>query len=198
MPAHDIFVIGASKGGIEILKTLVAPLPASLSASIFVVLHIGRHQTNLDGILNANGAMRASQPHHCELIKKHHIYVAPADHHMRLQDGYIQLDQGPKEHFARPAADPLFRSAARIYGSRVVGIVLTGGEEDGARGLIAVKDAGGITVVQDPAEATAPSMPLSGLRLDEPTYCLRSTEMPDLVMQLCGEQPDHRNPTRPQ
>jgi two-component system, chemotaxis family, protein-glutamate methylesterase/glutaminase len=186
MIQHDIFVIGASSGGVAALKRLVAPLPAGLPASLFVVLHIGRHHTNLDLILSSVGALRATQPQHGEAIEKHHIYVAPADYHMRLRDGTIWLDRGPKEHFARPAADPLFRSAAQSYGSRVVGVVLTGGDEDGARGLQAVKDAGGVTVVQDPAEATVPGMPESGLRLDDPDFCVRSEEMPELFMTLCG------------
>jgi two-component system chemotaxis response regulator CheB len=190
---RDIVVIGASQGGIQALQALVAPLPATLAVSILVVLHIGHHQTNLDSILSSAGALPASQPSHGEIMKKHHIYVAPADHHMRLESGFILLDKGPKENFARPAADPLFRSAAETYGPRVIGIVLTGGDKDGARGLQAIKSAGGVTVVQDPAEAPAPSMPLSGLKLDDPNYCVLSSEMGPLIIRLCRERVFLRN-----
>jgi two-component system chemotaxis response regulator CheB len=186
MSSHDIVVIAASEGGIRALKAVVAPLPARLPVSIFVVLHIGKHKTSLPSILDAAGALHASQARDSEPIKRQHIYVAPPDHHMRLDDGMIRLDRGAKENFTRPAADPLFRSAAESYGPRVVGIVLTGGDGDGARGLRAVKGAGGISVVQDPGEAEAPSMPLSGLFLDDPDFCVRSTEMAGLIVKLCG------------
>lgn len=185
MSHHDIFVIAASAGGVDSLKTLIAPLPASLPVSIFVVLHIGRHQTNLDSVLGSVGALRASQPHHGEVFQRQHIYVAPPDHHLRIRDDRIWLDKGQKENFARPAADPLFRSAAESYGPRVVGIVLSGGDGDGARGLRAVKEAGGISVVQDPDEAKVPEMPLRGLELDDPDFCLRAAEISRLVVRLC-------------
>lgn len=181
---HDIFVIGASVGGVEALQKIVAPLPVDVPASIFVVLHIGRSHSALEKILGASGKLPASRAMHGEPIRSSRIYVAPPDHHIVLDKSRIYLDKGPKEHYTRPAADPLFRSAAMAFGQRVVGIVLTGGDRDGAQGLAEIKAAGGVSVVQDPAEAEDPSMPKSGLMVDSPDYCLPLAEIPGLIIRL--------------
>jgi len=98
--------------------------------------------------------------------------------------GFIRLDQGPKENHTRPAADPLFRSAASIYGSRVIGIILTGGGSDGTQGLIAIEQAGGLAIVQDPGDARDPSMPMSALLHDNPDLCLPLREIPAVIIRL--------------
>jgi two-component system chemotaxis response regulator CheB len=98
--------------------------------------------------------------------------------------GFIQLNQGPKDNYTRPAADPLFRSAASIYGSRVIGIILTGGGSDGTNGLIAVEQAGGLAIVQDPDEALDPNMPLSALLRDNPNLCFPLSEIPGVIIRL--------------
>src|SRR5581483_11284016 len=116
MPQPDIVVIGASRGGVEALQELVGHLPSDLPATLFVVLHIGRSPSALDAILRASGSLPVSQPGHGESIRSRHVYVAPPDHHMTVRKGVIYLDKGPKEHYTRPAADPLFRSAAAAYG----------------------------------------------------------------------------------
>jgi two-component system chemotaxis response regulator CheB len=101
------------------------------------------------------------------------IYVAPPDHHMTIRaDGSIGLNRGLKEHFTRPAADPLFRSTARAYGPRVVGIVLTGGGRDGTAGLTAIEKCGGLTIVEEPNEACDPGMPANAIEFDKPTLRL--------------------------
>jgi two-component system chemotaxis response regulator CheB len=98
--------------------------------------------------------------------------------------GFIGLDQGPKDNYTRPAADPLFRSAANIYGSRVIGIILTGGGSDGTKGLIAVEQAGGLAIVQDPDDALDPNMPMSALLRDNPNLCLPLSEIPGVIIRL--------------
>jgi two-component system chemotaxis response regulator CheB len=113
-----------------------------------------------------------------------HIYVAPPDHHMRLTPGLIHLDTGPKIHFTRPAADPLFQSAALAYGARVVGVVLSGGDGDGATGLRDVKARGGISIVQEPNQAENPGMPLQAIKEDAPDYRLRIAEIGPVLVQL--------------
>ncbi|MBF6567833.1 MAG: chemotaxis protein CheB [Candidatus Binataceae bacterium] len=192
MNKHDIFVIGASLGGVEALSKIVSDLPADLPGTLFVVLHFpSNRESLLPQILTRVGKLPASHPQNETLIAPGHIYVAPPDYHMTLRGGKIRLDQGPKEHFTRPSANPLFRSAAQAYGSRVVGIVLTGGDSDGAQGLVAIKRGGGISVVQDPDEAQAPSMPKSGLFQDSPDYCLRLPDLARLIDQLSrGQEPD--------
>lgn len=184
MHEHDIFVIAASRGGVQALQQLVALLPANLPATLFVVLHIGRSHSVLEAILRASGTIPVSQAKHGERIRLSHVFVAPPDHHMTVHEGIIYLDKGPKEHYTRPAADPLFRSAAAAYGPRVVGIVLTGGDGDGSGGLAAIKAAGGVCIVQDPKEAEDPAMPVSGLKADSPDYCLPLAEIPRLIVEL--------------
>jgi two-component system chemotaxis response regulator CheB len=136
-------------------------LPNDLDAAIFIVLHIGAHHSDLPWLLNQAGALHACHPEDGEIIKAGHIYVAPPDHHMMVYAGVINLTKGPRENWARPAIDPLFRSAARAYGSAVIGVIMTGGLNDGTAGMIEIVANGGISVVQDPDEAAAPNMPQS-------------------------------------
>ena len=143
MARHDICVIGASAGGITALRTLVRGFPADLPASVFIVLHIGTHQSQLPELLTRAGPLLAVHASHGEAIAHRRIYVAPPDAHLLVAHGHIQLSDGPKEHFTRPAVDPLFRSAALAYGPLVVGVVLSGYGADGTAGLLAIKQGGG-------------------------------------------------------
>ncbi|HCF26414.1 MAG TPA: chemotaxis protein CheB, partial [Cyanobacteria bacterium UBA11049] len=123
MPGHDIIVIGTSAGGVEALAELVASLPSDLPAAIFIVLHISPHSTSfLPEILNKKiqkqdrgGSLRAVHPQNGEVIQLGRIYIAPPDYHMLIKPGYIRLLQGPHENGTRPAVDPLFRTAAKVY-----------------------------------------------------------------------------------
>jgi two-component system, chemotaxis family, protein-glutamate methylesterase/glutaminase len=158
-----IVVIAASSGGLDPLLRIVAALPTPCSAAIFVVVHTGPHRSLLPALLNSGGKLLATFAEHGESIEAGHIYVAPPDHHVILERDGIQLDHGPKINYTRPAADPLFISAAEAYGSQVMGIVLSGDDTDGAAGIRAVAEHGGTALVQDPNEAAAPSMPQSAL-----------------------------------
>jgi two-component system chemotaxis response regulator CheB len=178
---NRIVVIAASAGGLGPLQCIVGALPVPCSAAVFVVMHIGHHQSTLPDLLGGSGQHPASFAQHGGLIEAGHIYVAPPDHHMLVWPHHISLSQGPKVHHARPAADPLFISAAKVYGPRVMGIVLSGGDGDGAAGLRAVAKHGGTALVQDPVEAAAPSMPLSALRADHPDACLPFDEIAQRV-----------------
>jgi len=159
----QIIFIGASAGGVYAMLELVATLPAGFPAPIFFVQHIGAHRSQLASLLNDRGPNRAVEAQEGDLPAPGTIYVAPPDQHMLLEGGVVRLTRGPKEHHARPAIDPLFRSAALHCGPRAVGVVLTGMLDDGSAGLRAIKDCGGITVVQDPADAHEPSMPQSAM-----------------------------------
>ncbi len=121
------------------------------------------------------------------LIEAGHIYVAPPDHHVVLEADRIRLDQGPKVHYTRPAADPLFISAAQTQGQRVMGIVLSGGDGDGAVGLRAIAEHGGTALVQDPDEAVAPSMPRAAILADHPDACLPVEEIIRRVRAFCSD-----------
>lgn len=166
-----IIVIAASAGGFAPLRRIVAALPVPCSAAVFVVMHIGPHPSILPEILNNSGQHLVTFAQNGTTIEAGHIYVAPPDHHMFLRPDCIRLGQGPKVHYARPAADPLFISAAETYGHRVMGIVLSGGDGDGAAGLRAVSEHGGIALVQNPDEAVVPSMPLAAILADHPDAC---------------------------
>ena len=142
----------------------------------------------LPALLSQAGPLPASHPSHGQVIVPGHIYVAPPDRHMRLIPGFIHLDTGPKIHFTRPAADPLFQSAALAYGARVVGAVLSGGDGDGAAGLRDIKARGGISIVQEPNQAESPGMPLQAIKEDAPDYCLRIAEIGPLLVRLSSSQ----------
>ena len=130
-PLRDIVVIGASRGGVEALRGIVSALPPNLQSTLLIVVHTSpTHASLLPDVLSRAGPLPAEHGRNGMRIERGHIYVAPPDHHMTVGPiGFIRLDQGPKKHHTRPAADPLFRSAAGIYGSRVIGIILTGGRE---------------------------------------------------------------------
>jgi two-component system chemotaxis response regulator CheB len=184
---HDIIVIGASAGGVEALQRFVALLPPGLAAALFVVMHIpALRPSALPKILSRSGPLPAFHARHNMVIKQGQIYVAPPDHHLILEQGHVCLGTGPKEHHLRPAADVLFRSAANVYGLQVVGMVLTGMGGDGTAGLLAVKQCGGITIVQDPNEAAWPLMPQSALKHVEVDYTVPLSSMASLLIRLIG------------
>src|SRR5215208_2893941 len=153
-PGHDIIVIGASSGGVEVLTRLVRTLPESLPAAIFVVLHVRPDAPSmLPAILNRAGLLPAAHAVDSEPIRTGRIYVAPPGMQMYVHRRRVAVERGPRENMHRPAIDPLFRTAAHHHGPRVVGVVLSGALDDGTAGLHAVKKAHGIAVVQDPADA---------------------------------------------
>jgi two-component system chemotaxis response regulator CheB len=194
---HDIIVIGASAGGVEALSALVAELPRDLRAAVLVVLHLARGRSVLPEILTRAGPLPALHPDDRTALRYGRIYVAPPDHHMTVEVDCVRVVHGPKENGVRPAVDPLFRSAARTYGPRVVGVVLTGHLDDGTAGLVAIKEAGGVTVVQDPDEALAPSMPRSAMQVVAVHHIMPLREIPVLLMNLALEDAALHPPTKP-
>jgi two-component system chemotaxis response regulator CheB len=161
---RDLIVIGASAGGLEAAQQLVRALPSDLKATVLLVLHTSvRSGSQLPQILERAGPLPASHPEDGERIRKGHIYIAPPDYHMLVEDGRVRVVQGPRENLHRPAIDPLFRSAAVTAGRRVIGVVLTGLLDDGTSGLMVVKAHGGTAIVQDPATAMFDSMPKHAL-----------------------------------
>lgn len=190
-----IVVIGASHGGIDALRELVGQLPRGFPAPVFIVQHLGASSPSaLPAILSQAGHLPASHPESVELFENGHIYVAPPDHHMLVRQGYVCLSQGPRENHFRPAIDALFRSAANAYGPAVVGVVLTGHLDDGTAGLMAIKDRGGIAVVQDPSEALAPSMPRSAFARVPVDHCCKLAQMGELLATLASDDPQSAAP----
>lgn len=188
MEERDIVVIGASAGGVEAVATLIEALPRDLAAAVFVVVHFPPHSTSvLPRIITRRGGMTAMHPEDGMPIELGCVYVAPPDRHLIVEHGHVRLARGPRENGARPAVDPLFRSAARAYGARVIGIVLTGNLDDGTAGLMAVKSAGGLAVVQQPDDALYPGMPSSALRHVQADHVLPLAEIPGLLVRRVGE-----------
>ncbi|WP_431096417.1 chemotaxis protein CheB [Polaromonas aquatica] len=198
MTQRDTIVIGASSGGVAALSKLCALLPGDLPASILVVLHIGARSSHLPKILESSGPLPARHAKDGEAARPGHIYVAPPDYHMLLEDNTIRLSRGPKENHTRPAIDPLFRSAALSRGRRVVGIVLSGYLDDGTAGLHAIKRCGGVAMVQDPAEAQADSMPLSALQNVAVDHCLGVDQLARKLADMAGEPVEQGISRRPE
>ena len=191
MAKRDIVVIGTSAGGIDALRTLVKDLPADFQASIFIVLHTGPDSPGLlDQILQRVSPVKVRNPIDKEKIQGNRIYVAPPDHHLIIEPGIICLSKGPKENRFRPAIDPLFRSAAQVYGPKVIGVILTGGLDDGVAGLWAVKKLGGTAVVQHPEDALFPSMPLNAMHYVDVDHCVPLTEIAPLLVELTSTAVD--------
>jgi two-component system, chemotaxis family, protein-glutamate methylesterase/glutaminase len=182
---HDIVAIGGSVGGIEVLLELVRELPRDLPAAVFVVVHTAPgHASMLPDLLTDRGRLRARHPLHDEAIKPGTIYVAPPDLHMQIKPGAIEVVRGPKDNGFRPAADVLLRTASTSYGSRVIGVVLSGYLDCGTAGMMSVKARGGIGVVQDPASAVAPDMPRNVLQKVAVDHVVRPVELPALLTKL--------------
>jgi two-component system chemotaxis response regulator CheB len=182
-----IVVIGASSGGVEALNALVTRLAPDIPAALFVVQHIGRNPSCLPEILSGAGPLHAVHAVQGQTVRPGEIYVAPPDHHLLVKRGYVTLSRGPRENWARPAIDPLFRSAAAAYGPCVIGVILTGGLSDGTAGLRAIRDAGGRAVVQDPSDALYPDMPASALDHAGADHIAPLRDMPVLLVELARE-----------
>jgi len=180
---RDIVVTGASGGGLEALRTLVRGLEPGFPAAVFVVLHIGA-TSYLADILDRAGPLSVVRAQSGQLIERGKVYVAVPGCHLLLHGDHVLLRRGPREHRARPAIDPLFRSAAASFGGRVIGVVLSGSLADGTAGLRGIKRCGGLAIVQDPAEALVPDMPTSALRHVDVDHVCRAEEMARLLGRL--------------
>lgn len=195
MANRDIVVVGASAGGIEALQQLLRGLPSDLEASILIVLHTSSHAGSLlPQILQRACGIPARHPQDKTPLRKGHIYIAPPDFHMIIEDGLIRVIQGPRENLHRPAIDPLFRSAAAFHGNRVIGVILTGLLDDGTSGLMVVRARGGEAIVQDPTTALFSSMPRSALEQVPDARVLPLSEIPGELVRLVGEEVPETEP----
>lgn len=183
--ARDVIVIGASAGGIPAVSHLLSLLPNDLPAMIGVVIHRGdKAKSNWSDMFMRKTKLRVMEPSEGEPIVRGVVYLAPSDQHMTWVDGFVRLDRGEKRHHTRPAVDPLFTSAARTYGSRTIGVVLTGGGSDGAQGLLDIWTAGGIAIAQAPDEAEIPSMPRQAIAKDHIGAVLALHEIADALTHV--------------
>ncbi len=185
MPQRDIIVIGGSAGSFEPLKVIVSGLPASFPGSVLILTHMmADFPSLLEEHLGSNSRLPVTQATDQEPIRRGHIYVARPDYHLTIEAGRMRVLRGPRENRHRPAIDPLFRTAARVYGARVIGVILSGSLDDGSMGLFAVKQRGGIAIVQDPNEAASPEMPRRALGYATPHYVLKTRDIVPNLMNL--------------
>jgi two-component system, chemotaxis family, protein-glutamate methylesterase/glutaminase len=175
---RNVVVIGASAGGVTALAQLFASLPPKLPAVIGVVLHRSTSPSELAAVLGRRSSLPVIEPQEDgRSLKQGLIYLAPADSHLVFEANAALIRRGPKEHSTRPAVDPLFRSAADVFGRRVIGVLLSGCGEDGVSGLISISQASGLALVQDPAEAIMPYMPMNALQFDDVGASLPLSQM---------------------
>jgi two-component system, chemotaxis family, protein-glutamate methylesterase/glutaminase len=192
MANRDILAIGTSAGGVEALIFLANRFRPEFPASVLITIHLPSHARSvLDELLGQAGRLPAGFAGDGEQLRKGRIYVAPPDRHLLLDGDRVSLGAGARENNARPAIDPMLRSAAVCCGFRAVGVVLTGTLRDGASGLWTLQQAGGITVVQDPTDAAFSEMPRTALNRAKPDHVVGLADMPalldDLVHRPAGE-----------
>lgn len=186
---RDVIVVGASAGGIEALIELVSLLPADLPAAVLICVHLSpTHKSVLPRILSGSGPLPATHAQEGEAMLPSRIYIAPPDRHLLVDGPVLRVTTGPMENGHRPAIDPLFRTAARSHGANVIGIILSGSLDDGTAGLGAVKQRGGVCIVQDPNEAIVADMPRNALQKTEVDHCLPIRDMGRLLLSLVREE----------
>ncbi|MGX6447102.1 chemotaxis protein CheB [Patulibacter sp. S7RM1-6] len=185
---RDLVVVGASAGGIEALRELVAGLPPELPAAVLVVLHLpASSRSVLAEILDRSGPLPARAAHDGDPLRRGEILVAPTDEHLLVHDGHVRLARGPRENGHRPAVDPLFRSAARAHGRRTVAVVLSGLLDDGASGLQVVHEHGGTCVAQDPEDAQHSGMPAAAIATGIVDRVAPARELAAIVCELLDD-----------
>jgi two-component system chemotaxis response regulator CheB len=185
---NQIVVMGASAGGLETLRALLHALPGDFPLPICIVVHSAPEAPGLLGeILDRAGPLQVSNGRNRERLVARHVYVAPPDCHLLIEPGVLRVTKGPRENGFRPAIDPLFRSAAQVYGPGAIGVVLSGSLDDGTAGLWAIKQLGGTAVVQDPADALFPGMAENALRHVHVDYVVPLVDIAPLLAALASQ-----------
>jgi two-component system chemotaxis response regulator CheB len=192
VPASDIVVIGASAGGLDALQLLVAGLPSRFPPAVLIVMHIGAQHSILPSLLARSSVLPVRQARHGDLVESGRVLVAPPDLHLTVvrlgAECRVVLARTAKENHTRPAVDPLFRAAAASFGRRAIGVILTGGLDDGTAGLAAIKACGGTAIVQDPVQALAPGMPASAIENVAVDHVLLLEDIPPALSRLAEAQ----------
>lgn len=189
---RDIIVIGCSAGGVDALPRLLQQLPVRLPAAVFVVMHMAANRDPyLVEILRRASVLPVTWAEQGEAFETGHVYVAPPDVHLLFNDGNLQLARTARENHSRPSIDKLFRSAASAHGSRVIGVLLTGMLDDGVAGLATIREAGGMVIVQDPADAQFPDLPANALAALPADHVLPVEQLGGSLAKLAGTAVGH-------
>ncbi|HYK53902.1 MAG TPA: chemotaxis protein CheB [Candidatus Eremiobacteraceae bacterium] len=184
----DIILVGASAGGLGVLKKITSSLPGDLQAAVIIVVHLPPDQhSDLAGILDRNSDLSIRQAADGEAVRYGTALVAPPDHHLVFEDSVIRVVSGPRVNAYRPSIDVTFKSAARRFGPRTIGVILTGGLKDGTDGLRAIKESGGRAVVQDPADAEFSSMPQNAIEGVEVDRVLKADGIAAALVEMAAD-----------
>lgn len=185
--SYDLIAIGASWGGLHAVATLLDGLSSEVDPAIVVVQHRGpqAHRGLLELLLQEHVERPVSEPDDKAPIERSHVYVAPADYHLLVENGRFALSLEQHVNYARPSIDVCFQSVAECYGERAIGIVLTGANVDGAEGLAAIKARGGVAIVQDPATAVRGTMPEAAIAATTADAVLPVEEIASFLHGLC-------------
>ena len=186
---YELIVIGASWGGLHAVGRVLAGLPQDLDAAVVVAQHRGTdgREGVLAGLLDGQGPLDVQEAEDKEPIEPGKVYLAPPDYHLLVEPGAFALSTGERVQFARPSIDVLFESAADAYGERVIGVILTGANEDGAAGLARIKERGGVAIVQDPAGSERRAMPDAAIAATVADAVLPLEEIGAFLSGLCRE-----------
>lgn len=183
---NKLVVVGTSTGGLNALQTLLPALPEKFSCAVVVVQHRGKEPGSmLREFLQRSSVLPVAEPEDKEPILAGHVYLAPRDYHLLVEPGNFALSTEAPVYFARPSIDVMFESAADAYGEDVIGVVLTGANGDGARGLARIKGAGGLAVVEEPATAQAPEMPEAAIAATKVDRVLPLSEIGLFLNNVC-------------
>lgn len=193
----ELVVIGCSLGGLEALQGLLAALPPTMPAMTIVQHRLAGDEDRLTRLLRVHSRMPVVEPDDKTPITPGHVYVAPADYHLLVEMGWFALTVDPPIKHARPSIDILFETAARAYGPRVIGVVLTGASDDGADGAKILRDRGGMLIVQDPKSAMSPVAPTAAIERAGADKIRTLAEIPSALATLCGVRPRVKGDTRP-
>ena len=185
---HELVAIGASWGGLDVLRHILRDLPAELNASVVIAQHRSpeSHRTAMRDLLASVTRLRVAEASDKDEIRPGTAYIAAPDYHLLIEPGQMTLSTDEPVAFARPSIDVLFETAAESYRERCVGVVLTGANDDGARGLARVVELGGTAIVQDPETAQRDEMPLAALRQTPSARVTPVAEIAPLLVELCG------------
>lgn len=185
---YDVIAIGASWGGLQAVGTVLEGIPVEIDQPIVVAQHRSAESARgvLESLLQRHSGRPVVEPGDKEPIEPAHVYVAPADYHLLVEDGRFALSVEARVQFARPSIDVLFESVAEGYRDRAIGVVLTGANADGAAGLAAIKRNGGVAIVQDPATATRKAMPEAAIAASVADAVLPLEEIGPFLLGLCA------------
>lgn len=188
---YDLVAIGTSLGGLSALKILLDCIPGKFPAALVVVQHRHRESDQaLSAFLQKFTVLPVHEVEDKERIQPGHVYLAPADYHLLVEHEHFSLSVDNPVSYARPSIDVLLESAADVYGDRAIGVLLTGANQDGVRGLSTIKARGGTTIVQAPDTAESPILPRAAIAAMAVDWVLPLAQIAPHLIHLCGESTD--------